>query len=91
MSARVLACRKALECGPADEPGVPDRPLANGDSKDVRCVVRDADGGLWTDLDPVRFWMREALTAMLEYVMGGIVTLGLLVYLVYALLRPDRF
>ncbi len=28
---------------------------------------------------------------ILEYVTGGVVTLGLLVYLVYALLRPDRF
>ena len=28
---------------------------------------------------------------MLEYVLGAAVTLGLLVYLVYALLRPERF
>jgi K+-transporting ATPase KdpF subunit len=28
---------------------------------------------------------------MLDYVLGGLVTLGLLVYLVYALLRPERF
>ncbi len=27
----------------------------------------------------------------LDYVLGGFVTVGLLVYLVYALLRPDRF
>jgi K+-transporting ATPase ATPase F chain len=27
----------------------------------------------------------------LDYLLGGIVTLGLLVYLVYALLRPERF
>jgi K+-transporting ATPase ATPase F chain len=27
----------------------------------------------------------------LDYVLGGLVTVGLLVYLVYALLRPDRF
>ena len=27
----------------------------------------------------------------IEYVLGGAVTLGLLVYLVYALLRPERF
>jgi K+-transporting ATPase KdpF subunit len=27
----------------------------------------------------------------LDYMLGGGVTLGLLVYLVYALLRPDRF
>jgi K+-transporting ATPase KdpF subunit len=27
----------------------------------------------------------------LDYALGGLVTLGLLVYLVYALLRPDRF
>ncbi|MFI5366468.1 MAG: K(+)-transporting ATPase subunit F [Candidatus Binatia bacterium] len=26
-----------------------------------------------------------------EYVMGGLVTVGLLAYLVYALLRPDQF
>jgi K+-transporting ATPase KdpF subunit len=26
-----------------------------------------------------------------DYVLGGCVTMGLLVYLVYALLRPERF
>ena len=35
--------------------------------------------------------MRESLTMTLDYVLGGLVTIGLLVYLVYALLRPDRF
>jgi K+-transporting ATPase KdpF subunit len=28
---------------------------------------------------------------MLDYVLGGIVTVGLLVYLVYALIRPEKF
>jgi K+-transporting ATPase KdpF subunit len=28
---------------------------------------------------------------LLDYVLGGIVTVGLLVYLVYALVRPERF
>jgi len=28
---------------------------------------------------------------ILDYILGGMVTLGLLVYLVYALLRPERF
>jgi K+-transporting ATPase KdpF subunit len=28
---------------------------------------------------------------ILDYGLGGLVTLGLLVYLVYALLRPERF
>ena len=28
---------------------------------------------------------------ILDYVLGGVVTLGLLVYLVYVLLRPERF
>ena len=27
----------------------------------------------------------------LDYLLGGLVTAGLLVYLVYALLRPERF
>ena len=27
---------------------------------------------------------------LIEYVLGAVVTLGLLVYLVYALLRPER-
>jgi K+-transporting ATPase ATPase F chain len=26
-----------------------------------------------------------------DYILGGIVTAGLLVYLVYALIRPERF
>ena len=28
---------------------------------------------------------------MIDYLLGGAVTLGLLVYLVYALIRPERF
>ncbi len=28
---------------------------------------------------------------LLEYILGGAVTLGLLVYLTYALLRPEKF
>jgi K+-transporting ATPase KdpF subunit len=28
---------------------------------------------------------------ILDYTLGGLVTLGLLVYLVYVLLRPERF
>jgi K+-transporting ATPase KdpF subunit len=27
----------------------------------------------------------------LEYILGGLVALGLLIYLVYALLRPEHF
>jgi K+-transporting ATPase KdpF subunit len=33
----------------------------------------------------------EEQTMLIEYVLGGAVTLGLLAYLVYALLRPERF
>jgi K+-transporting ATPase KdpF subunit len=28
---------------------------------------------------------------LLDYLLGGLVTLGLLAYLVYVLLRPERF
>ena len=28
---------------------------------------------------------------IIDYLLGGIVTVGLLVYLVYALVRPERF
>jgi K+-transporting ATPase KdpF subunit len=28
---------------------------------------------------------------ILDYMLGGLVTLGLLIYLVYVLLRPERF
>jgi K+-transporting ATPase KdpF subunit len=28
---------------------------------------------------------------LVEYIMGGVVSAGLLVYLVYALLRPEKF
>lgn len=28
---------------------------------------------------------------ILDYLLGGVVTLGLLIYLVYVLLRPERF
>ena len=33
----------------------------------------------------------EEPTMLIEYVLGGVVTLGLLGYLIYALLRPERF
>jgi K+-transporting ATPase KdpF subunit len=35
--------------------------------------------------------MAEEKRMMLDYLLGGLVTLGLLVYLVYVLLRPERF
>ena len=28
---------------------------------------------------------------LVEYILGGVVTVGLLVYLVYALLQPEKF
>ena len=28
---------------------------------------------------------------LVEYILGGVVTIALLIYLVYALLRPERF
>jgi K+-transporting ATPase KdpF subunit len=28
---------------------------------------------------------------LVEYILGGVVTAGILVYLIYALLRPERF
>jgi K+-transporting ATPase KdpF subunit len=28
---------------------------------------------------------------LLDYILGGVVTLGILFYLVYALVRPERF
>jgi K+-transporting ATPase KdpF subunit len=28
---------------------------------------------------------------LLDYILGGLVTIGLLVYLTYALVRPERF
>lgn len=33
----------------------------------------------------------EGLLMILDYALGGIVTVGLLVYLVFALVRPERF
>jgi K+-transporting ATPase KdpF subunit len=33
----------------------------------------------------------EGRTMILDYVLGSIVSIGLLVYLVYALIRPERF
>jgi K+-transporting ATPase KdpF subunit len=33
----------------------------------------------------------ERSIMLIEYILGSAVTLGLLVYLVYALLRPERF
>ena len=36
-------------------------------------------------------WQREVVTMVLDYLLGGSVTAVLLVYLVYALLRPEHF
>jgi len=33
----------------------------------------------------------RSLRTMFEYVFGGVIALALLIYLVYALLHPDRF
>jgi K+-transporting ATPase KdpF subunit len=33
----------------------------------------------------------EACAMTIDYVLGSIVTIGLLVYLVYALIRPEKF
>ena len=33
----------------------------------------------------------EAIAMILDYALGAIVTIGLLVYLVYALIRPEKF
>jgi K+-transporting ATPase KdpF subunit len=33
----------------------------------------------------------EGLLMIFDYTLGGIVTVGLLVYLVFALVRPERF
>jgi K+-transporting ATPase KdpF subunit len=33
----------------------------------------------------------EAQSMMLEYSLGAVVTIGLLIYLVIALIRPERF
>jgi K+-transporting ATPase KdpF subunit len=33
----------------------------------------------------------EANTMSIDYVLGAIVSVGLLVYLVYALIRPEKF
>ena len=34
---------------------------------------------------------RERAPMLIEYVLGGVVTAALLVYLIYALLRPEKF
>jgi K+-transporting ATPase KdpF subunit len=33
----------------------------------------------------------EAVVMAIDYMLGAIVTIGLLVYLVYALIRPEKF
>lgn len=33
----------------------------------------------------------EIIAMAFDYVLGGLVTVGLLVYLVYALVRPEKF
>jgi K+-transporting ATPase KdpF subunit len=35
--------------------------------------------------------LRQAVGGKMDYVIAGIVSLGLFIYLVYALLRPERF
>jgi K+-transporting ATPase KdpF subunit len=36
--------------------------------------------------------VREDVNAMsIDYILGGIVTIGIMIYLVYALIRPERF
>jgi K+-transporting ATPase KdpF subunit len=35
--------------------------------------------------------VRSDVTAMFDYILGAIVTVAIMVYLVYALIRPERF
>lgn len=40
---------------------------------------------------PPRAISSESPAMMIDYLLGGLVTLALLTYLTYALLRPERF
>jgi K+-transporting ATPase KdpF subunit len=35
--------------------------------------------------------LRQALGELMDYIIAGIASLGMLVYLIYALLRPEKF
>jgi len=35
--------------------------------------------------------LREALGEFMDYIIAGVASLGLFVYLIYALLRPEKF
>ena len=37
------------------------------------------------------FWTRRSTTVIFDYSLAAIVSAGLLIYLTYALLRPERF
>ena len=39
----------------------------------------------------LRIRLRPVVAMVIDYVLGGAVALGLLIYLVYALIRPERF
>jgi len=39
----------------------------------------------------VRESLRQALGKHMDYIIAGIASLGLFIYLIYALLRPERF
>ena len=49
-------------------------------------ILRRVDIRYRTVLLPV-----SEVGATIDYVLGGIVTIGLLIYLVYALVRPEKF
>ena len=62
--------------------------------RDGGCVVRAAGGGLLRGDAELCHWLRAAdgrEPVNVEYVLSGLIVVVILVYLLVALLRPERF
>jgi K+-transporting ATPase KdpF subunit len=54
-----------------------------------RCIYH-RDSGFFRDRRRLRMGVREVMTSW-ELVLGGLMAVGLTAYLVYAMLRPEKF
>ena len=63
----------------------------NGVISDARFILRSNRLWISASLLGLHEGLRQALEETMDYIIAGIASLGLFIYLIYALLRPEKF
>jgi len=72
--------------------GAPLALVTETDKCSTRCIWRSALASLpWRCFTSLPATVFEEASMIFDYTLGGAVTFGLLIYLVYALIRPEKF